>query len=258
MNWTGLAAKIWDPSGGDEPQADYPYIKQLLEQNPGVALDVGCGTGRLLVRYLKEGFEVEGIDTSADMLAICREKAAAQGLNPVLYEGYMQNLDLPRKYQVIYVPCGSFCLVTDRAQALETLRRFYDHLNPGGLLVFNLFWPFAEHAPLSSPELPKDTDWFSLWHHDLPDGSGTVYQSMKLVRVERVEQLLIAQRRYQLMRDDQFVAEETFDSSERWYYKYEMILMLEKFGFHEIQVKENWTDSDFVEGHRSTIYLARK
>jgi len=120
MNWTGLAARVWDPSGGDDPQNDYPFIKRLLEQNPGTALDMGCGTGRLLLRYLKDGFDVEGMDTSADMLAILREKAAAQGLKqPTLYQGYMQELDLPRKYQVIYVPCGTYCLVTDRALALD-------------------------------------------------------------------------------------------------------------------------------------------
>jgi SAM-dependent methyltransferase len=258
MNWTGLAAKIWDPSGGDEPQADYPYIKKLLEQNTGAALDVGCGTGRLMLRYLKEGFEVEGIDTSADMLMLCREKAAAQGLaQPTLYEGYMQNLDLPRKYQVIYVPCGTFCLVTDRAQAFDTLRRFYDHLNPGGLLVFNLFWPFGNGEPLSDTRLAKDENWNPMWSNDLPDGS-IVSQSMRLVRLDRAEQLLIAQRRYQLFKDGQLVAEEIFDANERWYYKQEMILTLEKFDFRDLQVKGDWTDADFADGHDSIIFLARK
>jgi SAM-dependent methyltransferase len=258
MNWTGLAARIWDPSGGDNPQQDYSYIKKLLEQNPGTALEVGCGTGRLLVRYLKDGLDVEGMDTSADMLAILREKATAQGLKqPMLYEGYMQEFDLSRKYQVIYVPCGTFCLVTDRAQALDTLRRFYEHLNPGGLLVFNLFWPFAERAPLSTTQLPKDEDWIPLWHHDLPDGSGSVYQALKLVGVDRVEQLLIAKRRYQLFKDGEFIREEVFDSNERLYFKYEVIIMLEKFGFRDIHVKGNWTDDDFAEPHHSVVYMAR-
>lgn len=48
MNWTGLAAKAWDPSGGDEPQNDHDFIRKVLEKNPGPALDVGCGTGRLM------------------------------------------------------------------------------------------------------------------------------------------------------------------------------------------------------------------
>ena len=31
MSWTGLAAKVWDPSGGDDPQRDHPYIQALIE-----------------------------------------------------------------------------------------------------------------------------------------------------------------------------------------------------------------------------------
>ena len=259
MNWTGLAARIWDPSGGDDPQYDYPYIKKLLEQNPGTALDVGCGTGRLLLRYLKDGLDVEGIDTSADMLAILREKATAQGLKqPTLYQGYMQELDLPPKYQVIYVPCGTFCLVTDREQALDTLRRFYEHLNPGGLLVFNLFWPFGKGEALSDTRLAQDKNWNAMWDDELPDGGGTVSQSMKLIRLDRVEQLLIAKRRYQLFKDGEVVQEEVFDSNERWYFKYEVIMMLEKFGFRDIQVKDGWSDDDFAARHDSVVYIARK
>jgi ubiquinone/menaquinone biosynthesis C-methylase UbiE len=259
MNWTGLAARVWDPSGGDEPQADYPYIKRLIEQNPGTALDVGCGTGRLMLRYLKEGLDIEGIDTSEDMLAQVREKAADQGLaQPILYEGYMQNLDLPRKYQVIYVPCGTFCLVTDRTQALDTLRRFYEHLNPGGVLIFNLFWPFGKGEALSDERLAKNDNWNAMWDNELPDGGGTVSQSMRLVRLDRVEQLMTAQRRYQLLQNGELIQEEIFDSSERWYYKYEVVLMLEKFGFHDIEVKGNWTDEDFAEPHDSIVFIARK
>jgi hypothetical protein len=96
-----------------------------------------------------------------------------------------------------------------------------------------------------------------MWDVELPDG-GRVYQSMKLVRLDRVEQLLIAKRRYQLFRDGELVAEEIFDSNERWYYKFEVIMMLEKFGFRDIQVKDGWSDDDFAERHDSVVYLARK
>ncbi|HEX6303794.1 MAG TPA: hypothetical protein VFZ76_06370 [Anaerolineales bacterium] len=37
MNWTGLAARAWDPSGGDEPQLDHDFIKNVLQNNPGHA-----------------------------------------------------------------------------------------------------------------------------------------------------------------------------------------------------------------------------
>lgn len=257
MNWTGLAAQAWDPSGGDEPQLDHDFIKNMLGKNPGPALDVGCGTGRLLLRYLRAGLEVEGVDTSSDMLAMCRKKPEHQGLKPVLYQQAMQNLDLPRKYKTIYIPCGTFVLVIDRVQAWEALRRFYDHLESDGLLIFNIFWPFDEGGPLSEKPLGGFGEWGDLWTHKQPDGS-VIAQHLMIEKIDRVEQLLLARRRYQLIRDGQVVQEEIFDSNERWYYKHEMILMLEKVGFQNVQVNGDWSENDFGEGHASMVFTARK
>lgn len=257
MNWTGLAAMAWDPSGGDEPQQDYGFINQVLEKNPGPALDVGCGTGRLLIRYLREGLDVDGIDTSADMLAICREKAQRQGLEPKLYQQAMQDLNLPRKYQTIYIPCGSFVLVIKREEAWEALKRFHEHLEPDGLLVFNLFWPFDEGEPLSEKPLGEFGAWGELWSDDLPDGS-TIAQHLMIEKIDKTEQLLLAKRRYQLIQGGEVIEEEIFDSNERWYYKHEMMLMLDKVGFRDIQVKGDWSEEDFRDGHGSMVFLARR
>jgi SAM-dependent methyltransferase len=257
MNWTGLAANAWDPSGGDEPQDDFSFLHKILERQDGPALDVGCGTGRLLLRFLRDGFDVDGIDTSPDMLEICRRKAVALGVLPGLYLQPMQRLELPRRYATIFIPCGTFCLVTDLNQAWETLVRFYAHLEDGGLLVFNLFWPFAEGEPLSAHPLGAFGAWGELWSHRQPDGS-QIAQHLMRIKIDRAEQLLIAKRRYQRLIDGQVVREEIFDANERWYFKHEMLLMLEKTGFQQVEVKGNWTDENFAEPHESVVFLARK
>jgi SAM-dependent methyltransferase len=258
MNWTGLAALVWDASGGDEPQWDHDYIKRIIEQNDGPALDVGCGTGRLLLRYLAAGLVVDGVDTSADMLNLCRQKAAERGLPPpTLYHQAMQDLNLPRQYKTIFIPCGTFCLVIDRAQAWQALRRLYDHLESVGVLIFNLFWPFAPGEPLSEKPNGGDGEWGPLWDDTLPDGR-LMKQHVKREKIDRAEQLLLAKRRYQLYDNGQLVAEEIFDSNERWYFKYEMTLLLEKVGFQDIQVKDGWSDDDFAERHDSMVFMAHK
>lgn len=258
MNWTGLAALAWDPSGGDEQQHDHDFIRRILEEQGGAALDVGCGTGRLLLRYLEAGLSVEGMDTSADMLAICREKAAMRGLpEPALYQQAMQSLDLPGRYRTIYIPCGTFCLIIDRAEAFEALRRFHAHLEPGGLLVFNLFWPFGDGEALSKKPLGGWKKWGKLWDHPVPDG-GFMKQSLMRTSFNRAEQFFTAKRRYQLIRGGRIVAEEIFDSNERWYYKHEMVMMLEISGFTEVQVRDGWSEKEFAETHDSMVFIARK
>lgn len=258
MNWTGLAAQAWDPSGGDEKQFDYDFIKRLIEEQNGPALDVGCGTGRLLLRYLQDGLDVDGIDTSADMLAICREKAHTRGIPvPNLYKQSMQKLDLSRKYHTIYVPCGTFCLIVDRVEAFEALHRFHDHIEPGGILIFNLFWPFGAGEALSKKPLGGWKKWGKLWDHLQPDGS-LMKQSLMRTSFNRSEQVFTAKRRYQLVRDGKVVSEEVFDANERWYYKHEVVMMLEIAGFENIQVKDGWSDDDFAEVHSCMVFIARK
>lgn len=258
MNWTGLAAQAWDPSGGDEKQFDYDFIKLWIEQQKGAALDLGCGTGRLLLRYLAAGLDVDGVDTSADMLAICREKASARGIHVSnLYHQSMQELVLPRKYRTIYIPCGTFCLIIDRAQAFEALRRFYAYLEQGGVLIFNLFWPFGDGEALSKKPLGGWKKWGKLWDYPQPDGS-LMMQSLMRTSFNRVEQFFTAKRRYQLVRDGNLISEEVFDANERWYYKHEMVMMLEIVGFTEIQVRDGWSENDFAEIHDSMVFVARK
>ena len=49
--------------------ADVEFVLSLAQQQDGPVLEMGCGTGRLLLPLARAGFEVTGIDTSAAMLA---------------------------------------------------------------------------------------------------------------------------------------------------------------------------------------------
>lgn len=112
IGYSGLAASLYDLWWGEKPLLDDAFYRRMLEQLPGPALEVGCGTGRLLIPYLRDGFEIEGVDCSAEMLALCQKKAEHFGLKPLLYEQFMQKLDLPRHYRTIYIPFRSFQLLS--------------------------------------------------------------------------------------------------------------------------------------------------
>ena len=72
-------------------------------------------------------------------IALCRREAEHEGLAPRLFEQAMHALDLPRMYRTIYI-CDSFGI----AGSAETLQRCYQHLAPGGALVFNVSLPYGE------------------------------------------------------------------------------------------------------------------
>jgi SAM-dependent methyltransferase len=130
----GVVAKWWAEFNLEGPEI--AYFQKFIEDDGQPALDVACGTGRLLIPYRRAGLDVDRCDFSPDMLALCRERAEREGVTVDLYAHAMHELDLPRTYKTIVV-CGGFGLGGDRAQNYESLRRFYEYLEPGGVLLLD-------------------------------------------------------------------------------------------------------------------------
>jgi len=71
--YRGLLAVTWDFFRGDTEWEDKLLYKEMIDQYGQPVLDVGCGTGRLLLDYLAEGIDLDGQDVSSQILAICRQ-----------------------------------------------------------------------------------------------------------------------------------------------------------------------------------------
>jgi ubiquinone/menaquinone biosynthesis C-methylase UbiE len=248
--YTGLATLAW--SAHDDPGWDHDFYKRIIERNRGGALDVACGTGRLLRAYVRAGLDVEGCDISGQMLAVCREKAAQQGFRPALYEQAMQQLAIPQQYATIIIPCSSFMCVMDRQEAIEALRRFHAHLKPGGTLAFNTYLARYDYSGKAAAEA-FPTPWQP--HDEIEFGATKkrLVVQRRMMSVDPVEQIVTEERRYELYQDGRLIQEETHVGQCRWSFKYEVLLMLEKMGFGKLAVKGDYTDQDFGMQHTGTM-----
>ncbi len=215
-----------------------------LQRQGGPALDVGCGTGRLTLDYLAAGLDIDGVDNSPEMLAICREKAAALGINIEgrLFEQGMDVLDLPRRYATIIVPSSSFQLLTDVAAAAEALRRFYGHLSPGGILVMSIMsqlWP-GDRMP---PHMTW-TDWMKAGQKPRPEDGAMIRRSIR-TRYDLENQLEHEENRYELLVEGEVIQTEEHSRipAVRWYTQEQTVAAVERAGFSDVRLTSGFTDA---------------
>jgi ubiquinone/menaquinone biosynthesis C-methylase UbiE len=249
----GLMATTWDLLRGDTSDwEDRFFYLDLIRQYGQPVLDVGCGTGRLILDYLSNGLDVDGVDNSPDMLAICREKAHHLGLRPNLYQQAMESLNLPRKYQTIIVPSSSFQLVTDVQLARQAMKRFHDHLLSGGVLVmpFMVIW---------EPGDPKHRDWKLLSEVTRPE-DGTVVRRWAKDWVDVENQLEHTENRYEIMRDGKVIASETHRRSPatRWYTQNQATQHFRDVGLINIRVFKGFTDEPAAQTDTIFAVLGQK
>jgi SAM-dependent methyltransferase len=255
----GLVARHWAERNTSGPEI--AYFQRQIEQNGQPALDAGCGTGRLLIPFLRAGLDVDGCDVSADMLALCREKAEREGLKPQLYQQALHELDLPRTYQTIVV-CGTLGIGGSRQQDAMVLQRLYHHLKPGGRLVLDHHLPYEsakewqlwlkegrERLPEAWPERMGKT----------PPVNGSDYQLYgRVVAFDPLEQQLIRQMHTLLWRDGQVVAEEEYTLIENLYFRNELGLMLEQAGFAVEAVRGGYSEAEATADDVIIVFIARK
>ena len=115
-------------------QADFILclFKKFKTNNGNKLLDVACGTGSH-IKFLKEYFEVVGLDKSKQMLEIARKKNPK--INFIL--GEMQNFNLHKRFDVVLCYFNSILYNTTKEELSKTLTNFWKHLNEGGVLIFN-------------------------------------------------------------------------------------------------------------------------
>jgi len=233
--------KITKPISGQYP--DVPYYIRHLSKIGGRILEVMVGTGRLLIPLLEAGLNVEGIDASPDMLASCRKYCVERGLEPVLYQGDVENLDLPGKYNAIVVAFGSFMLLEKRSAAVAALQAFARHLKPQGRIFIDLELPVED---FKTENILKQ--WLPI---ECADGSTILMQASS--RIDWLEQLNLTFIRYEKWKDGSLLATELQRLPLHWFGRDEFILCLQENGFKDITLCANYTDDFQPNSHKDTL-----
>jgi SAM-dependent methyltransferase len=137
--YTGIVAELYTPLRSATPDPD--IYARFIGVVGEPALELGCGDGDPMIELRRRGFDVEGVDSSAEMLQRCRARAVKQGLEIAVHHQRMQDLELLRRFRCIYLAGATFNLLTTDEDACEALRRIWGHLEAGGSALVPLLIP---------------------------------------------------------------------------------------------------------------------
>jgi SAM-dependent methyltransferase len=131
---------------------DIEFYLDSLREFGGPVLDAGCGTGRLLLAFAREGFEAAGFDISQEMLERARKKIALEDSDVqnrlAISFGDMRSFQLGRKFKLGLFGCNTFQHLLTNQEQDQALQCMYQHLEEDGILLLQTTnVRFHEHDP---------------------------------------------------------------------------------------------------------------
>jgi SAM-dependent methyltransferase len=214
-----VAAKYYDGAyAAMRDLVDAPFYLNLAREFGGPVLEIGCGTGRVLLPVARAGIEIHGVDNSGPMIGILKESLARE--NPevsskvTLHSGDMRDFRLGRKFPLVTIPFRPMQQMYTVEDQLAALKSAAAHLADGGTLAFDVFFPRFDRVPLGTGEERLEAEWVS--HTD----AGILYR--RFVRKEaddKVDQNYTVTFIFRSYRNGEAILEET-DTLKMSYYTY--------------------------------------
>jgi len=248
-----LMAEYYDLIHGHLSE-DLPMWQALTQDAAGPILEIGCGSGRLLVPLAGAGHRLTGLDLAEVALNTARAKLEAAGLTGQvsLVQADMRDFDLPQQdFAVALVALNTFMHCHSIEEQLATLRTIHKHLAPAGRLIIDLFYPHPEllaeaggrlyfEADLVDDLTGRTVQWY--WRHDIDLANQMRHLTYILDEIDAEGHVRRAQLPFSL----------------RYIYRYEMELLLQATGFSLESVYGGYELEPFDSDSPRMIVVAQK
>jgi len=225
---------------------DIPFYVEIARETAGkragaedgAVLEMGCGTGRVLIEIARAGVEIVGVELSAGMLRAAEGRLADQPAEvrdrTRLIPGDIRTVDLGRRFSLVTAPFRVVQHLVDRADQKAWLANVRRHLEPGGRLVFDVFQPDYDLIA-DSPFLTVDVE---------RTDPATGRRIRRVSRSEHYPELQTFDVTFEWLvegEDGTETVQGTVHQTVRWFTRSELENLLELQGFEVLDV---WGDFD--------------
>jgi len=238
--YTGNLPELYDSVPLYQARRDPAFYLELAKERGGTVLEVGCGTGRILLPTARAGITIDGLDASQPMLDRCAETLAGEPSDVrqrvKLHHADARSFDLGAQFDLITAPFRVIQHLLEMDDQLAFLATVARHLRPGGALAFDVFNPNFSALVAADGIEREDTPITAL-----PDGR-TFRRTARIARVRWADQVSEVEMIYYVSnRRGEEIERLVQGFGMRWYLKAELIHLLARAGF---AVKTTWGDLD--------------
>lgn len=220
-------------------------------------LELGCGTGRILIPTAIAGCEITGLDLSSFMLKKCQKKINRQPKKVQelirIVEGNMVDFNIDKRFSLITIPFRSLQHLISTEEQRSCLHCVHKHLDSGGLLILDLFHPFL--PSLYEPKYQVETEDFA--ERKLPDGRG-IRRTHRNPVIHRDEQYFECEFIYHISYPDGRKERHVHSFPLRYFFRYEVEHLLELSGFRVRELFGDFDRSPFSQDSPEMILVAEK
>ena len=252
-----ILAELYDLVPMYSGRRDLQFYIDLCRSHGGKVLELGCGTGRVLLPIASAGLDIVGLDLSEHMLAKCREKVTVHPQEVQdrirLLHGNMIDFRLDDIFTTVIIPFRAFQHLLAVYDQLSCLRCVNAHLEKGGRLAFDCFQ--VDFQKITDPRRVEETE--DLPEFELPDGR-------KMRRCNRVTETHPAEQ-YNDVEIIYYLTDTTGQTERlvqgfpfRYFFRYELEHLLARSGFELVELFGDFDRSPLDDQSTEMIFVATK
>ena len=251
-------ADLYDHVTVYRERADIAFFVDAATKVGGPVLELGCGSGRVLIPTARAGIDIVGLDASSEMLGVCaarlREEPSAVQQRATLVHGDMRAFTLHGTFALITIPFRPFQHLLTVADQLACLTCVHRHLADEGRLIFDLFNPSLD----ALTSMPLNEEMGHEPEFTTPDGR-RVIRCFKIVKTDRFTQVNDVELVYDVTRPDGTKERLVHAFGMRYLFRFEAEHLLARAGFTVEHLYAGYDRSEYGSTYPGElVFVARK